>query len=350
MKTKVIEIDEQNIDAGKIAEMGKIIADGGLVAFPTETVYGLGANALDENAVRRIFAAKGRPADNPLIVHVCQLEEAKQVVREIPPAAAALFSAFSPGPLTVIMPKAKDLNDAVTAGLDTVAVRIPAHKTARALIQAAGVPVAAPSGNLSGKPSPTKPKHILADMQGRAEGIILGGDCSVGVESTVVDVTGDVPMLLRPGGITHAMLESVVGKVEIDAHVLADAAVMDKPRCPGMKYKHYAPDARVTVVTGSRAAVQAKITTLLGEKTGGKTGVLAYTGSTYPAELVLDAGKDNAAYAKNLFGALRAFDENGISEVFAEFCDDMGYGLAVRNRLYKAAGGRVIRADGEESE
>lgn len=342
MDTKIIEIDENRIDGEKMAEMGKIIAGGGLVAFPTETVYGLGANALDEAAVRRIFAAKGRPADNPLIVHVCAPEEARTVAREIPPAAEALFRAFSPGPLTVILPKAPALNDAVTAGLDTVAVRIPAHKTARALIAAAGVPVAAPSGNLSGKPSPTKPAHILADMNGRAEGIILGGGCAVGVESTVVDVTGDVPVILRPGGITQDMLEAVLGRVEIDRHVLEAAGTADRPRCPGMKYKHYAPDAEVTVVEGALPAVREKIRALLAEQAGKKTGVLAYAGGAYDAGLTLEAGADNQAYARNLFGALRAFDQAGIDVVFAEFCGDRGYGLAVRNRLYKSAAGRVI--------
>lgn len=348
MDTKIIEICEENIDRSKMEEMGKIIAGGGLVAFPTETVYGLGANALDETAVRRIFAAKGRPADNPLIVHVCALEDAVQVVREIPPAAAALFRAFSPGPLTVIMPKAPGLNDAVTAGLDTVAVRIPAHKTARALIAAAGVPVAAPSGNLSGKPSPTEPAHILADMDGRADGIILGGSCAVGVESTVVDVTGDIPVILRPGGVTQEMLEDVLGRVDIDRHVLEAAGTADKPKCPGMKYKHYAPDAEVTVVEGGMHAVREKIRVLLRERPAGKIGVLAYAGGVYDADLTLYAGADNQAYARNLFGALRAFDQAGIETVFAEFCGDMGYGLAVRNRLYKSAAGRVIYVGDKE--
>ena len=343
MDTKIIGIDENRIDIGMIAEAGQIIARGGLVAFPTETVYGLGANALDETAVRKIFAAKGRPADNPLIVHVCAPEGVKQVVREIPPTAAALFQAFSPGPLTVIMPKAPGLNDAVTAGLDTVAVRIPAHKTARALIEAAGVPVAAPSGNLSGKPSPTKPEHILADMNGRADAIILGGDCTVGVESTVVDVTGEIPVILRPGGITRHMLETVLGRVEIDRHVLELVAAEDKPKCPGMKYKHYAPDAEVTVIEGSLQAVRSRIIAMLREQAGKKTGVLAYSGGAYKADLVLTVGADNQSYARNLFGDLRAFDQAGIEVVFAEFCGDMGYGLAVRNRLYKSAAGRVIQ-------
>ncbi len=342
METKIIQIDEENIDAAQMAEMGAVIAGGGLVAFPTETVYGLGANALDERAVGRIFAAKGRPADNPLIVHVADLAGTERIVREIPTAAAALFAAFSPGPLTVIMPKAPGLNGAVTAGLDTVAVRIPAHKTAQALIRAAGVPIAAPSGNLSGKPSPTKPEHILQDMNGRADAIILGGDCAVGVESTVVDVTGPVPVILRPGGITRQMMEAVAGPVEIDRHVLEDVQEQDRPKCPGMKYKHYAPDAEVTVVAGALSAVREKIKALLQDQSGKKTGVLAYAGGTYPADMVLSAGRNNQDYAKNLFGALRAFDQAGIEVVFAEFCGDAGFGLAVRNRLYKSAAGRVI--------
>ena len=229
--------------------------------------------------------------------------------------------------------------------MDTVAVRFPENKIACALINAAGVPIAAPSANLSGKPSPTEAKHVIHDMRGRIECIIDGGSCDVGVESTIVDASGEIPVLLRPGGVTYDMLKSVVPETVIDAHVLKSVAADEQPKCPGMKYRHYAPDADVTVVEGEKDAVQKKIRELLYENRNTVTGVLTMYESAYDDAVIISAGKTNREYAKNLFAALRKFDDLGVKVVFAEFCDRDGYGLAVKNRLYKSAGNKVIHAE-----
>ncbi len=296
MDTKLFHTDDN-----EIAEAGEILRNGGLVAFPTETVYGLGASAFDSDAAKKIYAAKGRPSDNPLIVH----------------------------------------ND-VTAGLNTVAIRFPLHETAQKLIKAAGVPIAAPSANLSGKPSPTKAKHVVKDMTGRIDAIIDGGECNVGVESTIVDFTGEKPVILRPGGVTYDDLKGIGLDVEIDKNILHSIAADEVPKCPGMKYKHYAPNAEVTVVEGEKDAVQNKIKELLEQTEGKVTGVLTMYGAVYDKAVMLSAGSTNKEYAKNLFAALREFDELGVEVVFAEFSEKDGYGLAVKNRLYKAAAQRVI--------
>lgn len=343
METKIVKIDPRHIDMEQIAGMGRLLAAGKLVAFPTETVYGLGANALDEGAVKRIYAAKGRPSDNPLIVHFANAADIKTVVREIPEAALRLLEQFSPGPLTIILKKQPCLNDTVTAGLDSVAVRIPANPVARALIAAAGVPVAAPSANLSGKPSPTRAAHVIADMDGRIDAIVDGGSCAVGVESTVLDMTGTRPAILRPGGVTYAQIKAVLPDVQIDAHVLQSVGAAETPKSPGMKYKHYAPDAEVIVVEGDIKKVRGKIEELIKGVQHKRVGVLAMDGASYPAaDLVLSAGADNRNYANRLFDALREFDRRQIDLVFAEFSGDMDYGLAVKNRLYKAAGNHII--------
>lgn len=344
METKIVTIDPQKIDMEQIAPLGRLLAAGKLVAFPTETVYGLGANALDEAAVKRIYQAKGRPSDNPLIVHFSEVGDIKTVARELPEAARRVLERFSPGPLTVILKKQSYLNDTVTAGLDTVAVRIPEHPVARALIKAAGVPVAAPSANLSGKPSPTRAEHVVADMDGRVDAIIDGGACTVGVESTVLDMTGAQPTILRPGGVTYEQLQTVLSDVQIDPHVLKSVAADETPKSPGMKYKHYAPEAEVVVVEGDIKMVRGKIGELIKGTQNKRIGVLAMDGADYPAaDVVLPAGADNQEYANRLFDALREFDRRGVDIVFAEFSGDMGYGLAVKNRLYRAAANRVIR-------
>lgn len=345
MNTQIFRIDGNNIDDELIKRAGEILRRGGLVAFPTETVYGLGANALIPDAVRATFTAKGRPSDNPLIVHITDKKDIFKVARELPSAAERLFDAFSPGPLTVILKKQPSVDDAVTAGLDTVAVRIPSHPVARALINAAGVPVTAPSANLSGKPSPTNAKHVTDDMNGRIDAIIDGGACSVGLESTVIDMSGEIPVILRPGGITPEQIRAVLPDAVVDRHVTEAVSVNDTPKCPGMKYKHYAPDAEVTVVEGKPDAVHAKISELLkGAKADGKrTGVMIMSDAKYEADLVLRAGENSGDYARNMFTLLRTFDENGIDVVFAEFCEKDGLSLAIRNRLYKSAANRVIR-------
>jgi L-threonylcarbamoyladenylate synthase len=344
LKTEVIIFDENNADICGIQRAGRILAEGGLVAFPTETVYGLGADAFNEEAVKRIFEAKGRPSDNPLIVHLSDKSEIKKIAREISEAAQKLIDAFMPGPFTVILKKQFCVPDCVTAGLDTVAVRIPSSSAARMLIECAGTPVAAPSANLSGKPSPTIAEHVIADLDGRVECIISGGACDVGVESTVVDVSGENPVVLRPGGITFDKIKSIAPDAQIDEHVLKSAETGEKPRCPGMKYRHYAPDAEVIVVEGEKNSVKIKIDELLAENRLRKTGVLTMYNNKYEADIVLRAGENNRKYAQNLFSCLRQFDDLGADVVFAEFCEKDGYGLAVRNRLYKSAGNRVIKA------
>lgn len=345
MDTEIFALDAENIDKALINKAGNIIKNGGLAAFPTETVYGLGASALDGGAVKKIYAAKGRPSDNPLIIHVCSKEQIFEYTRDVSDTAKKLIDAFMPGPFTVILKKKRVIPDEVTAKMDTVAVRFPENKIACALINAAGVPIAAPSANLSGKPSPTEAKHVIHDMRGRIECIIDGGSCDVGVESTIVDASGEIPVLLRPGGVTYDMLKSVVPETVIDAHVLKSVAADEQPKCPGMKYRHYAPDADVTVVEGEKDAVQKKIRELLYENRNTVTGVLTMYESAYDDAVIISAGKTNREYAKNLFAALRKFDDLGVKVVFAEFCDRDGYGLAVKNRLYKSAGNKVIHAE-----
>jgi len=322
---------------------GEIIRSGGIVAFPTETVYGLGANALDEAAVKKIFEAKGRPSDNPLIVHICDKSQICELAQEVSDAAQKLIDAFMPGPFTIILKKKNIVPTAVTAELDSVGIRLPMQKTAVEFIKAAGVPVAAPSANLSGKPSPTKAKHVVADMWGRIDAIIDGEDCTVGVESTIVDATGEVPVLLRPGGITYEELCRVVPQTVVDKNVLKSVAAQEQPKCPGMKYKHYSPKAEVVVVEGESSAVQKKINELLLQNAEKTVGILTMFGSGYDRGIMIGGGENNKEYAKNLFSALRSFDDLGADIVFAEFCDTDGYGLAVKNRLYKAAGYNIIK-------
>lgn len=342
MNTEIFRINPQNIDLHSMEKAGEIIRNGGLAAFPTETVYGLGASALDEGAVGKIYAAKGRPSDNPLIVHVCSKEQIKSIAQNISETSQKLIDAFMPGPFTIILKKNECIPDKVTAGLETIAIRFPKNNIACALIKAAGVPIAAPSANLSGKPSPTTAEHVIHDMDGRIDCIIDGGSCEVGVESTIVDASGKVPVLLRPGGITFDMLRETVPEAVIDEHVLKSVSAEEKPKCPGMKYKHYAPEADVTVVEGEKAAVQAKIRQLLEENNGKINGVLTMYGSDYDSAVMISAGETNKEYAQNLFSALRKFDDLGVETVFAEFCEKDGYGLAVKNRLYKSAGNKVI--------
>ena len=342
MNTKIVKIDKDNINKREIEELGKIIASGGLVAFPTETVYGLGANAYDSEAVKKIYKAKGRPSDNPLIVHFADIESIKEAVFEITTDAELLLSHFSPGPLTVILKKSDKIPASITAGLDTVAVRIPSDKIARELIKAAKVPIAAPSANLSGKPSPTTPHHVIDDLMGRVDAIIDGGDCDVGLESTVIDMSKSIPVILRPGGITPNDIKKLIPNIEIDKHILNAVKENEIPKCPGMKYKHYAPDADVTVIEGNAKNIKKKIDELLLSSKNIKIGVITVTNQEYNADLVINAGSSNKEYAKNLFRILREFDEQNIDVVFAEFIYDEEFGLAVKNRLYKSAGNKVI--------
>ncbi len=338
MITKILTTDDNSIN-----QAGKILKDGGLVAFPTETVYGLGANALLETSVKKIYEAKGRPSDNPLIVHISDVDEIKRLAVDINDNAKALIDAFMPGPFTVILKKSPIVPDTVTAGMDTVAIRFPENRTAERLIKAAGVPIAAPSANLSGKPSPTKAVHVIEDMQGRIDAIIDGENCEVGVESTIVDASGDCPVLLRPGGISYEELCEVVPETRIDEHILNSLSEGEKPLCPGMKYKHYSPDADVTVIEGDMKAVKEKIDALLKENSDKICGVLTMSLNAYDSAIILSGGTTNKQYAKQLFSNLREFDRLGVEVVFAEFESRDGYGLAIKNRLYKAAAHKVIK-------
>ena len=324
-------------------EAGRIIARGGLVAFPTETVYGLGADATNGSAAARIYAAKGRPSDNPLIVHIADPKEIEGLAADISETARRLIDAFMPGPFTVIVNKSDSVPATVTANMGTVAVRCPENGIARRLIRAAGVPIAAPSANLSGKPSPTTAAHVIADMSGRIDAIIDGGDCMVGVESTIVDATKEPPVLLRPGGVTLDMIRDVIPGAAVDKNVLSSIGEGEQPLCPGMKYKHYSPDAEVIVVEGEPKAVKARIEDLLKENSHRTCGVLTMGGNSYDSAVILSGGGSNREYAKNLFKNLREFDRLGVELILAEFESRDGYSLAVRNRLYKAAAQHVIK-------
>ena len=327
-----------------LAQAGALIRSGELVAFPTETVYGLGANALDADAVKRIFEAKGRPGDNPLIVHISAVEQLGPLISVEPsPMARALMDACWPGPMTLIFPKSDLVPMAVTAGLDTVAVRFPAHPAARALIDAARRPVAAPSANRSGRPSPTTAAHVLADMDGRIPMILDGGPCAVGLESTVIDMTGDVPRILRPGGVTPEMIEAVCGAARVDEAVMRPLREGERPRSPGMKYRHYAPRGSLTVVQGDEAAVIARIKQLY-DAAEGTPLILALEGHlpAYGDRRALSLGVDAAGMARALFDALRQADDLGADALFSEAVPADGLGLAVMNRLGRAAAFHII--------
>ncbi len=321
-------------DNKDLARASDIFRSGGLVAIPTETVYGLGANAFDKNACLKIFAAKGRPADNPLIVHISKISQLDDIVTEVNKNAKKLMDAFWPGPLTIVMKKSSKIPFEVSAGLDTVAVRMPSHKVAHDLLDMCGLPIAAPSANTSGKPSPTTAKHVFDDMNGRIDAIVDGGSCTVGLESTVIDVTEDIPKLLRPGGVTYEQLCDVLGEV-IKNYEFKDGEV---PKSPGVKYKHYAPKAEVFVVKGS---ISDHINNVCDNYS--KIGVLCHNEYDMPQNCIVKyMGHNPDEYANTLFSNLREFDEDNVDVIFAEDVDDKGINLAVSNRLYKAAGYKFI--------
>lgn len=325
----------------EIMEAAVLLKAGGLVAIPTETVYGLAANALNGNAVKRIFEAKGRPQDNPLIVHIASLDTLPKLVATVPDEALALANRFWPGPLTIILPKASCIPDEVSAGLETVAVRFPSHPVARAIIQASGLPLAAPSANTSGRPSPTKAEHVLHDLSGKIEAVVDGGDCGVGLESTVISLAGDRPRLLRPGGVTHEQLEEVLGSVEIDpavTHAVQKNAVVSSP---GMKYKHYSPKARVVILKGGG---EDYIRYVNAHKREG-TAALCYNEDAAALQVPavsLGPEEDGEEQARRLFDALRTIDQMGATLAYARCPKQTGVGLAVYNRLIRAAAFEVI--------
>lgn len=337
-------MDTIRLDESQIAQAAAILRAGGLLGIPTETVYGLGASGLDSEAVGRIFQAKGRPQDNPLILHIPSADWLEKYCKGIPPAAYALAERFWPGPLTMVLRRAEMVPDVVTAGLDTVGMRCPAHSLCRAVIAAAGVPVAAPSGNTSGRPSPTTAEEMLQDMDGKIDAILDGGPCAVGVESTIVDLTGETPRLLRPGGITLEQLESVLGHVTVDAAVTEQLKEGERPRAPGMKYRHYAPKAPVTVVTGEPAQSAAYIAA----HACAGDGVLCFDeyAHLFPGCTVeqLGSAERPEEQARHVFGALRRFDGTAVSAIWAQCPHSEGMGLAVANRLNKAAGFHIIHA------
>ena len=387
METKRIIIEDRNhIKDEELKEAASILRSGGLVAFPTETVYGLGGNALDEDAARKIYAAKGRPSDNPLIAHVSCVEEVAPLVKEIPEAGRKLMEAFWPGPLTMIFPKSEKVPYGTTGGLDTVAIRMPDDPVANRLIALAGVPVAAPSANTSGRPSPTTADHVWQDMNGRIEMIIDGGPVGIGVESTIVDVSSAVPSVLRPGAITMEMLAEVLGEVSVDPAILGPLSADVRPKAPGMKYKHYAPKADLTLVepgTGTERESGAEQVTGAEQKNGAdrNTGAYPETGldetqlqamickvrelsrekieAGYKVGVIctdesrgcytdgevrsIGARKSQASVAHNLYALLREFDDLGVDYIFSESFPKDHLGQAIMNRLSKAAGYKIVK-------
>lgn len=335
MQTKILTPDEKDIQIA-----GKILAGGGLVAFPTETVYGLGADALNDEAVKNIYAAKGRPSDNPLIVHIAEKDDIKPLVKEVTPKAKALMDAFFPGPLTIILPKSDKIGKTVSGGLDTVAVRMPINETAHALIKASGCPIAAPSANTSGLPSPTRAKYVIDDMMGKIDAIIDGGDCEYGVESTVITLATEVPTLLRPGAITKGMLESVIGEVYVAPAVLEGMKDNEVAASPGMKYKHYAPKAKVVIVKGDKEKYEKFVNSRKNAY------ALCFDGDNIAIpKVTYGRENDDLSQARELFDALRHLDELGAKKVYAHIPHKDGVGMAVYNRLIRAAAFCVIDLD-----
>lgn len=337
MQTEYIQANENNL-TGVAQKAGCVLQNGGIVAIPTETVYGLAANALNGEAVKKIFAAKGRPQDNPLIVHITEFSEVHGLVSEVPDSAKALAEKYWPGPLTIIMPKSEKIPDEVSAGLDTVAIRMPAHPVARAIIKAAGVPLAAPSANISGRPSPTRAKYVYEDMNGKIDMIIDGGQSAVGVESTVITLAVNPPRLLRPGGITVEQLRAVLGAVEVDDAVMHKLKEEAKAASPGMKYKHYAPKAEITVIKGGLDAFRQYVARRP------ESFALCFEGEEAFFENAVTYGRadDANSQANRLFDALRELDEKGAKIVFARDPGTSGVDLAVYNRLIRAAAFRVV--------
>ena len=349
METKLVKVDTENPEKSVLTEAAEILKNGGLVAFPTETVYGLGANGLDEKACKRIYEAKGRPSDNPLILTIGDLDGLYKIVGKVTENAKKIIDAFWPGPITLVLPKADCVPETVTGGLDTVAVRYPSNKIARELIKIAGIPVAAPSANSSGKPSPTRASHVEFDLNGKIEMIIDGGAADWGLESTILDVSEDKPVLLRPGAVTQDMIEDVVGEIDVDPAVYSKPDGNIVPKAPGMKYKHYSPSAKVILVSGSMENVISTINEKIGtdEKNGLRVGVMATTQTKdrYIGGEVLVVGDRTKpeTIGANLFKILRKFDFIGVDIVYSEVFDEDGEGAAIMNRLNKAAGFNYIK-------
>ena len=338
----------QGVDARLMETAGRIIASGGLVAFPTETVYGLGGNALDSDASAKIYRAKGRPSDNPLIVHIACLDSLEQIVSSVPEQAYMLAHSFWPGPLTIIMNRSAHVPSSVTGGLDSVAVRMPDHEIALALIREGGGYIAAPSANTSGRPSPTTAQHVRDDLGGKIDMIIDGGSVGIGVESTIIDLTEDIPMILRPGYISLEMLRDVLGEVRMDPG-LHSRDPSFRPKAPGMKYRHYAPKADLTIVEGRAEDVRAAIDSLARDAAsrGLTCGIIAADEDAcgYHCGIVRSAGSRarEITISQHLFGILREFDDLGVDVIYSESFDTPQIGAAIMNRLMKAAGHHILK-------
>lgn len=355
METKIFEIKSISDAFSKDEEVqlkiaGEIIKSGGLVAFPTETVYGLGGDALNPESSKKIYAAKGRPSDNPLIVHIYQFEDIYKIARDVPREAMELSEAFWPGPLTMIVKKSDAVPLETTGGLETVAVRLPSNEIARKFIQYAGGFVAAPSANVSGRPSPTIAKYVKEDMCGKIEAIIDGGEVGIGLESTIIDLTVSPPQILRPGYITKEAFEKIITKVDTDVTIL-DNTSGQAPKAPGMKYRHYAPKGDLEIVVGSPKGVVDYINAkcMQDKENGEKVGVIGTDEliMSYKADVVKSVGsrQDEDGIAKHLYTYLREFDDENVTKIYSEGFDTEGFGQAIMNRLLKAAGHKVVKVD-----
>lgn len=349
MKTEVLSIDRRKINREELAIAGEIIKKGGLVAFPTETVYGLGGDGLNPASSKAIYEAKGRPSDNPLIIHIADIEALSSIVKDIPDIAKTLADRFWPGPLTMILPKSDIVPYETTGGLDTVAVRMPRDEIALELIRQGGGYIAAPSANTSGRPSPTKASHVYEDLAGRIEMIIDGGEVGIGVESSIIDITGDKPTILRPGYITKEMLEEIVDSVEYDPALTCVTGDI-KPKAPGMKYRHYAPKAKLTVVEGHPNSVREAMKKYIADnrEKGVKTGIICDREDRnyfFESDYVICVGSvdDKEEVARRLYDALREFDKTDVDEIYSVSFGNEGLSVAIMNRLLKAAGQNVIR-------
>ncbi len=350
METKIYQITSQAAGSDIIKQAASVIRSGGLVAFPTETVYGLGADATNPKAAGKIYAAKGRPSDNPLIAHICSYGDLSDIAADIPPEAKMLADMFWPGPLTIILKKQSSIPYETTGGLDTIAVRMPAHPVALGLIRASGCPIAAPSANTSGRPSPTLASHVAEDLDGKIPLILDGGAVGIGIESTIADLTGEIPVILRPGYITMEMLAGVIGQVRIDPGIVDEASGI-KPKAPGMKYKHYAPKAEMVLVEGKPQQVVWAINRLAAaqEAEGKKAGIIAAaeTADCYRHGFVVrigDRGNEDTI-AHNLYRILRELDKSGADIIYSESFSTPRIGQAIMNRMLKAAGHQVIQAE-----
>ena len=347
MRAEIVKMSADEIDQEKIEKAGRILKKGGLVAFPTETVYGLGGNALDPEASVKIYAAKGRPSDNPLIVHIADLEQLSEIVTEIPQKAMIMAEKFWPGPLTMILPKADIVPKETTGGLDSVAVRFPSDPIAQALIRAAGGFVAAPSANTSGRPSPTRAEHVMEDLGDAIDMIIDGGQVGIGLESTIVDFTEEIPVVLRPGYISLEMIRELLGEARMDKGLLITDSNI-RPKAPGMKYRHYAPKADLTIVEGDEDAVIRAINEFAEKAAaqGKQAGIIATdeTVQRYPKGVVKSIGsrEDEDSIGQHLFEVLREFDHCQVSAIYSEAFFTPRIGQAIMNRLLKAAGHKMI--------